>query len=191
MPPELRSIATLPLRLTLRVAGTALAPLGGVAGRAVELVEGLFERNGHAPAEASEPAAPAPVTADPATPATPDADAAAAVERPTPVEAPDIGVVEAAGSGPVPATEVDEPVHVSEEPVLVAESADVGAAEGVTTDLRVEEPWKGYAASTAQEVIAALEDASPAQIAVVQLYESTHRARKTVIEAAERQLARR
>ena len=36
--------------------------------------------------------------------------------------------------------------------------------------------------------LAALEDASPEEVAVVQLYEATHRGRKTVLAAAERRL---
>ena len=99
--------------------------------------------------------------------------------------------MEAAGSGPVPPTEMDEEVHVSEEPVLVAESADVEIADGIHTDLHVKEPWDGYRKSTAQEVIDSLERCDTAQLAVVRLYESTHRARKTVLEAADRELARR
>jgi hypothetical protein len=81
-----------------------------------------------------------------------------------------------------------EPEHVSENAVLVAESADPEIADGIHTDLRVNEPWDGYAGQTAADVIAALEDASPAQVAVVQLYETTHRSRKTVLEAAARRL---
>jgi hypothetical protein len=99
--------------------------------------------------------------------------------------------MEAAGSGPVPPSEVDEVAHVSEEPVLVAESADVEIADGIHTDLHVQEPWDGYAKANAQAIIDELERCNPAQLAVVRLYESTHRARKTVLEAADREIARR
>jgi hypothetical protein len=99
--------------------------------------------------------------------------------------------VEAAGAGPIPDLAVDEPAHVSEEPVLVAESADPEAADGVRTDLHVAEPWEGYRGSTAKEVIAELAGRSAAELAVVRLYESTHRARRTVLEAADRELAGR
>jgi hypothetical protein len=40
----------------------------------------------------------------------------------------------------------------------------------------------------AREVIARLGDASPAELAAVELYERTHRSRQTVLEAAERRL---
>lgn len=196
----------------------AIEPIAGVAGRLVDIAEGLIGRNGHdagrdepEPRTAAETAAPR-VTTDPdmpaATPAaaTPPADPAPAdegaafttadptdISSPPPLvaDAPDVGVVEAAGSGPVPASEVDEPAHVSEEPVLVAESADAETADGIHTDLHVQEPWDGYRKATAGEVIEALETCNPAQLAVVRLYESTHRARKTVLEAADRELARR
>lgn len=111
----------------------------------------------------------------------PDAAPPSALVEPAPVLTED-------AAGPVPVTEFDEPVHVSEEPVLVAESADPETADGIHADLHVAEPWDGYRSQNAGEVIAALEDASPAQLAVVQLYEGTHRRRKTVLEAAERQL---
>ena len=207
---------TLPIRLGLRAGAIVLEPLAGAAGRIVDAAEGLLGHNGndHSPAErepaaAAEAAAPR-VTTDPDMPAgtpaaetppadpTPD-DAAFTTADPTDIssppplaaEAPEISAVEAAGSGPVPESAIDEPVHVSEEATLVAESADREIADGIHTDLHVAEPWEGYAKATAPQVVEALERCNPAQLAVVRLYESTHRARKTVLEAADRELARR
>jgi hypothetical protein len=78
----------------------------------------------------------------------------------------------------------DEPEHVSEEPVLVAEVADRGAEEGPGPQISVAEPWEGYSRMKAPDVIDRLAAATPEELAVVQLYESTHKRRKTVLEAA-------
>ena len=56
--------------------------------------------------------------------------------------------------------------HVSREAVLVAESADAGAAEGAGAQIRVGEPWEGYGKLTAKEVNDRLATASPASLAV-------------------------
>jgi hypothetical protein len=52
----------------------------------------------------------------------------------------------------------------------------------------VDEPWPGYARMTAKDVIERLADATPAELAAVQLYESFHQDRQTVRAAAERNL---
>ncbi len=82
-----------------------------------------------------------------------------------------------------------EPEHVDREAVVVAESADRGAEDGPGAQLHVDEPWDGYAEQTAKQVIAALADAGPATLAVVRLYESTHRGRSTVLGAVDKRLA--
>lgn len=218
--PGLRYVVTLPFRIGLQAGRMVLEPLAGAAGRVVDVAEDLIGRDGAghdepeartaaeagAPAATTDPDMPAatpvaePRTAEPETyddvaaaPGPPPGEAADAVSSPPPAvfDAPEIGIVEAAGSGPVPESEIDEPTHVSAEPVLVAESADIEAADGLHTDLHVQEPWDGYRQSTAGQIIEALEDCNPAQLGVVRLYESTHRARKTVLEAADRELARR
>lgn len=84
-----------------------------------------------------------------------------------------------------------EPAPAPVEAELVAESADPGAADGAGAELRVEQPWPGYARLRAREVTDRLVAQSPEQLAVLLLYERAHRARSTVIEAAERELARR
>jgi hypothetical protein len=52
----------------------------------------------------------------------------------------------------------------------------------------VAEPWEGYARMSAGDVISRLADATPAELAAVQLYESAHKQRETVIAAAARAL---
>jgi hypothetical protein len=81
-----------------------------------------------------------------------------------------------------------EPAHVEVETELVAESADAGAADGAGAELRVEPPWDGYEELTARDVVDRLAIASPAVLAVVELYERAHRDRRTVIAAVERRL---
>ena len=84
-----------------------------------------------------------------------------------------------------------EPSHVSEEPALVEELAEPGAEEGAGAEVRVEEPWEGYAHTNAKEVVARLSSATPAELAAVQLYESRHRRRQTILAAVQRELRSR
>lgn len=83
---------------------------------------------------------------------------------------------------------VREPVHVSEEPELVREVAEPGAEDGAGAAVTVIEPWNGYAHMNARAVIARAQQASPAELAAVRLYESRHRSRQTVLAAVDRQL---
>jgi hypothetical protein len=93
-----------------------------------------------------------------------------------------------AGREDPPPPLVEEPAHVSEEPVVVEEFAEPGAEEGAGASVTVEEPWDGYARMTARDITARLGEASLAELAAVQLYESTHKQRETVLSAAQREL---
>ncbi|HEV2060606.1 MAG TPA: hypothetical protein VGR11_14720, partial [Solirubrobacteraceae bacterium] len=97
----------------------------------------------------------------------------------------------AAAAAPAPATAPAEPAeeHVSREAVVVAESADAGAADGAGAQITIGEPWKGYASLTAKEVNDRLATASPASLAVARLYETSNRNRITVIREIDRRLA--
>jgi hypothetical protein len=77
------------------------------------------------------------------------------------------------------------PDHVDEEVVLVAEVAEEGAEDGVGPELRVDEPWDGYDRMTAPEIRDRLAAADAVMAAAVELYEATHKGRRTVLEAAE------
>jgi hypothetical protein len=82
--------------------------------------------------------------------------------------------------------------HVSEEPVLVSESADAGAVDGAGASVHVREPWDGYRAMRAREVLERLPAVSDGVLSLVLLYEAKPgKARQTVLQAAERELARR
>lgn len=77
---------------------------------------------------------------------------------------------------------------MTEEPVLVAESAEPGAEEGAGARITVIEPWTGYRRMNARDVIDRVRTASVAELAALRLYEARHRARRTVLAAVDRQL---
>jgi hypothetical protein len=89
---------------------------------------------------------------------------------------------------PEPVRVSEEPTHVSEEPELVREEAEPGAEDGAGAAVTVIEPWDGYARMNAREVIARAQQAGPAELAAVRLYESRNRSRQTVLAAVDRQL---
>lgn len=124
--------------------------------------------------------------------AAPAADTAAPAAQPEPAGAPaaDAAAVPtpAAAAAPAPARSAADD-HVSREAVVVAESADAGAAEGAGPQITVGEPWKGYGSLTAKEVNDRLAAASPESLALARLYESANRNRVTVLREIDRRLA--
>ncbi len=110
------------------------------------------------------------------------AHAAASVER----EPPASGVVTSPEPGDTPFAQ--EPPHVSEEPTLVEAFSEPGAEDGAGAEIHVEEPWDGYGQMNAKKVINRVNTATPAVLTAVQLYESTHRRRQTVLNAVDREL---
>ncbi|HVE67586.1 MAG TPA: hypothetical protein VNB64_03290 [Solirubrobacteraceae bacterium] len=85
--------------------------------------------------------------------------------------------------------EPEPPVETPTE--LVAEVADAGAQDGAGAQVHVQEPWDGYAALSAHEVVARLGSATPEELAVVAMYERLHGGRTSIVEAAELALSRR
>jgi hypothetical protein len=82
--------------------------------------------------------------------------------------------------------------HVSEEPVLVSESADAGAAEGAGASVHIREPWSGYRSMRAPEIVDRLATLPDEVLSLVLLYETKPgKARRTVLQEAERELSRR
>jgi len=79
-----------------------------------------------------------------------------------------------------------EPVHVSEEPELVAEVADRGAEEGAGPEIHVDEPWEGYDRMTAAAIKGRLRMEGAAVAGTVRLYEAAHKGRSSVLEEAGR-----
>lgn len=174
-----RSLIAFPIRLGLRAASigvdTTMAVAGhamGLAGRLAEVLTGdgspdldidgtAPEPRGRARPAPAEPRAPRPAAPRPAV--TSDAE--------TP-----------------PAVLDETPAHVSEEPVLVDEVAEAGAEDGAGAEVHVDEPWENYDQLGAADVIDQITGAPTAVLAAVGLYEQSHRRRKTVLEAVERQL---
>jgi hypothetical protein len=76
--------------------------------------------------------------------------------------------------------------HIDTEPELVAEFAEEGAEDGAGAELRVDEPWEGYRRMRVADVRDRVLTASSEELAVIQLYEITHRRRRTVLDAVER-----
>jgi hypothetical protein len=126
----------------------------------------------------------------------PEAEAAAVVVEPVepdeaevvPEPAPEPEVVV---SEPAPPTrpsepEPDAPVHVDAEPELVAEFAEPGAEEGAGPEIHVDEPWEGYRRMRVADIRDRVAVAGPEELAVTQLYEVTHRRRRSVLDAVER-----
>jgi hypothetical protein len=151
------SLAREPARLTLRVWELGLSSAASVARLGLELLEP--DRSG--------------------------ASATADRYPPPPTEG---------GNGRAPRTvDVEPPAvpdelipdHVDEEVVLVAEVAEEGAEDGAGPELHVDEPWDGYDRMTAPEIRDRLAAADAAVAAAVELYEATHKSRRTVLEAAE------
>ena len=177
-------LITLPLRVWLRSARLLTRLAGEAAGRAVSLAGqaiGAASPDRSGAAEYAEAVAePAPEPTRPPEPAAPPAktevaDEARVSERPAHVPE-------------EPAHLAEEPAHVSEEPELVREEAEPGAEDGAGAAVTVLEPWPGYAGMNASEIIARTEQANPAELAAVRLYEARHRSRQTVLAAVDRQL---
>ena len=91
-----------------------------------------------------------------------------------------------AAPAPEPAPTPEQ--HVDEEPVLVAEVAEEGVQDGAGAELKIEPPWEGYEQMRAQDVQRELRGAGREVLAAVDLYERTHKARRSVLDAAERRL---
>ena len=190
------SLARAPLRLTLRAWELGLS----TAAEAARIGTGLLDPSrGDAPPDSGE-------QRDPASPAYGDNGERQGVE-PGPAAEPEVVVSETgylapepgeAGPAPdlldveadVPPPVPDElvPEHVDEEPVLVAEVAEEGAEEGAGAELHVEPPWDGYDRMTAADIRDRLAAATVTEAAAVELYESTRKSRRSVLDAAERAL---
>ena len=170
-------LITLPLRLTgaavrlwWRAADQAVGLASGAAGQLIERV--------------SPPASPArrrrPRNSGAQCASDPTGTGAPSVPEPqpgTPVE-----------GQPRLETPAQAPRHVSEEPELVEEFAEPGAENGAGPELHILEPWNGYRGMSAREITKKLAGMSAAELAVVELYETSNRKRQTILDAVARQL---
>ena len=124
-------------------------------------------------------------SAAPEAPAAPAGRAATEEAPPAASEAPAAPAGRAATEEAAPAA---SELHVEREEELVAESADPGAEDGAGAELHVDEPWPNYRRMTAKEITDRLAAVSAEEIAIVRLYESTHRKRRDVLRATDRAL---
>jgi hypothetical protein len=147
------------MRLLFAVARIPLKIAAEIAGRAISAVGlgGDGGAEGTPPGEPSYPPPPRPLRRRPTNGGAP----------PTP---------------PAPAA----PAHVSEEAVLVVEVAEVGAEEGAGAEVHVDEPWPGYDRMTAADVKTRLRASTEVVAAAVTLYETSHKRRASVLQAAAR-----
>ena len=158
---------------------------GGEAARGAPEVRTVLDAR---PAEETPSVPDEPTVAEVA--AAPEADQAA-------VEPPELPEVPAIPGAPIaePAPTVDAapaPAQIDEDPSsLVAEVADPGAEDGAGAQLRVDEPWSGYARLRVPEISDQLRAESDEAVLAVRLYEVTHRNRRGVLDAVERELKRR
>ena len=89
-------------------------------------------------------------------------------------------------STPSPPAEPEAPEHLDTEPELVGEFAEPGAEDGAGAEVRIAEPWPGYRKMRVAEVRDRVAAANAEELAIVQLYEASHRKRRTVLDAVER-----
>ena len=183
------SLVREPVRLTLRIWEFGLSSAAEAARIGAELLDPDGDR-AHPDVDPGTPAEPDVVVPEPEV-VVPETGYLA----PEPGEAgpePDVLDVEDVPSvaTDAPPSVPDEliPDHVDEEPVLVAEAAEEGAEDGAGAELHVEPPWDGYERMTAADIRDRLVAADAAEAAAVELYESTHRSRRSVLDAAERML---
>jgi hypothetical protein len=182
-------LITLPLRVTgvaarisWRVTERAMSLASDAAGFVIEQVSpGPRPR-----ASESRPTARSASSAQPAPTPTP----ATGTSQPTSTEPPPPAqpLIVPRAPEPQPVAPVEEPTHVSEEPELVEEFAEPGAEDGAGAELHIREPWDGYRQMNAREVTARVSRASAAELAAIQLYESSNQGRQTILAAVARQM---
>lgn len=121
-----------------------------------------------------------------ATPAPAQPDAAVPTPAPAPVDptpAPAVPAVPDPG---------EEPIHIGDDAELVGEFAEQGAEDGAGAEVRVAEPWAGYRRMRVGDIKQRIQNADVGALAVIQLYESSHQQRRSILDAVEqrsRQLA--
>ena len=198
-------LITLPLRLGIRSASIALGVTERAVGFAWHAVETLVPGVGGHGDTTSTPDRP--FTREP----TPDRDENGSAPERAPVEEPagdpraeferEDPRVALREAPPEPEILSEEPTidpepplsegHVDTETTLVESFAEPGAEDGADAQIRIEPPWEGYAAQTAEEIVGRLDDCSAAELAGAELYEAANKQRSTVLAAVERQLKAR
>jgi hypothetical protein len=109
---------------------------------------------------------------------------ARARQRPRPPRAPEPPLREPEPEAPP--REPEPPRHIDTEPELVGEFAEVGAEEGAGPEIHVDEPWEGYGRMAAADIQDRVAVAGAEELAVIELYERTHRKRPSVLDVVKR-----
>ena len=188
-------VVSVPLRIGLSATRTTLtlsAKLAVyVAGEVVHVAQSQF---GSSPTQTSTRPAPAPARSAPARPAAPTpsngASASAApapASPPAPLNGEVVSPIEAYPDTPLTREEADAKT-IDDTDEVVAEFAEAGAEDGAGAQIAFDEPWEGYDSANVEAVTAHLASADAAELAVVELYEQTHKGRKTVLDAAAKRL---
>jgi hypothetical protein len=138
----------------------------------------------------SRPAASRPTTSRPAASRTTTSRATPSRATPSVTPPPPEPVAQEPAPAPPAAAEPTpaEPAHVSEEPELVAETAEAGAENGAGAEVAVDEPWPGYDAMQAADIEDRLLAEGAETAAAVSLYEASRKGRAAVLEAASRSM---
>lgn len=180
-------LITLPMRIGVRATRLWLRAAEGTLGVAMSVAGRVIGTTPESADEGYEPR-PAPPERNGRGPATPAAGppATGTIEEilarpPRPSQPP-------TPPAPEPSRPEPEPVHVSEEPSLVEEFAEPGAEDGAGAEIHIAPPWDGYEGMNVKQIVARLSSATPAELGAVQLYESSHRGRQTILNAVQREL---
>ena len=176
-------------QLWLRATEETVAMAAGATSRVLGAVmsrgsNGAAPARPDAPPEASQARAREAAAPEPKPPEQP-------ASRPSPLPQAPLPAAETPPPARPPQPLETEPEHVSEEPTVVEEFAEPGAEEGAGPELHIEPPWDGYQEMNAKQVISRLASATSAELAAVQLYESSERRRQTILNAAQRELRAR
>jgi hypothetical protein len=189
-----QKLLTLPLRIGFGAARTALGISTRLAATAIDLV-----RPGSSPSPTSAPPSSRPTQPPPGpdkrTPAAPERSDPRANGRP---EAPPVPRTPPDPPAPItpPAEQPDTPVSseqaaiktIDDEDEVVAEFAEPGAEDGAGAAFQVDEPWEGYARMKADAIITRIGEADAAELAILELYEQTHKKRQRVLATAAKRL---
>lgn len=213
------SLLTLPLRLGVRTARASLLAGRDLVDLGLATLDVVERAIGEEPErrDEAEPVAEAePIyEAEPIDEAEPVAEAEPVDEAEPIAEAEPVDEAEPAfgrgGAPPVPPPPARTPVHpvppapevvlgeravpsdeqLPDDRELVEEFADPGAEEGAGASLRVAPPFPSYDELRAADVIDRLRGVDTAELGATELYERTHRGRRTVLDAIVREIKRR
>jgi hypothetical protein len=210
-----QKLVTLPLRVGFGLARTAVGTSLRLAGSVLGAVRGSGSSGSSDSSDSSDSgrSGSATVRKQPSGPGRPASGTAAATPtvRRTPAapersdprvngqpESPPVARTAPPPPAPVtpPAEQPDTPLTREQDAIktvddsdeVVAEVAEPGAEDGAGAQLDVDEPWKGYAQMKAGRVVERIASLDAAQLAVLELYERTHKKRQSVLNAAAKRL---